>query len=289
MIVCGSRAFVRFNVINTYWCCRGGTSAISLMTSSPSLEISGFESVTTWGYPICSSVDNSNISSLSEENKSTFNLSSTELRLGLPGFLCLSSGRLDEKPLFPFFAYEGFYLLVIAKGRGLSATREGFRRHGWVFEVKSTVYNEGNWIFLHRGPTQICSIVAQGKLHVSSGESLLLERALWSRECHRERDYTSQGIQSDMENSGPGALYVKVGMDGAPYLRKVDLNTYFCDYQELSLSLEKMFSCFIIVHVGHMELPGRESKHRDLLHGSEYVLAYEDKDGDWLQVGDVPW
>lgn len=27
----------------------------------------------------------------------------------------------------------------------------------------------------------------------------------------------------------------------------------------------------------------------DLLHGSEYVLTYEDKDGDWMLVGDVPW
>lgn len=32
-----------------------------------------------------------------------------------------------------------------------------------------------------------------------------------------------------------------------------------------------------------------ETKLRDLLHGSEYVLTYEDKDGDWMLVGDVPW
>jgi hypothetical protein len=32
-----------------------------------------------------------------------------------------------------------------------------------------------------------------------------------------------------------------------------------------------------------------ESKLKDLLHGSEYVLTYEDKDGDWMLVGDVPW
>lgn len=28
---------------------------------------------------------------------------------------------------------------------------------------------------------------------------------------------------------------------------------------------------------------------KDILHGSEYVLTYEDKDGDWMLVGDVPW
>lgn len=44
---------------------------------------------------------------------------------------------------------------------------------------------------------------------------------------------------------GPGALFVKVSMDGAPYLRKVDLRMY-TTYQELSSALEKMFSCFTI-------------------------------------------
>lgn len=39
--------------------------------------------------------------------------------------------------------------------------------------------------------------------------------------------------------------------------------------------------------------PGRdklsESKLRDHLHGSEYVLTYEDRDGDWMLVGEIPW
>ncbi|KAL5705540.1 Auxin-responsive protein iaa8 [Ranunculus cassubicifolius] len=81
-------------------------------------------------------------------------------------------------------------------------------------------------------------------------------------------------------------------MDGAPYLRKVDLRTYTA-YQDLSSALEKMFSCFTIGQCGSHGAPGREvmseSKLRDLLHGSEYVLTYEDKDGDWMLVGDVPW
>ena len=44
---------------------------------------------------------------------------------------------------------------------------------------------------------------------------------------------------------GSGCLYVKVSMDGAPYLRKVDLKIYG-SYKELSSALEKMFSCFTI-------------------------------------------
>uniref|UniRef100_A0A0C9S945 Auxin-responsive protein n=1 Tax=Wollemia nobilis TaxID=56998 RepID=A0A0C9S945_9CONI len=91
---------------------------------------------------------------------------------------------------------------------------------------------------------------------------------------------------------GSSALYVKVSMDGAPYLRKVDLKMYAC-YLELSTALEKMFSCFTIGQCGSHGVPGRdglsESKLMDLLHGSEYVLTYEDRDGDWMLVGDVPW
>ncbi|GMI91038.1 indole-3-acetic acid inducible 9 [Hibiscus trionum] len=91
---------------------------------------------------------------------------------------------------------------------------------------------------------------------------------------------------------GPDALFVKVSMDGAPYLRKVDLKNY-SKYQELSSALEKMFSCFTIGQCGSHGTLDREllseSKLKDMLHGSEYVLTYEDKDGDWMLVGDVPW
>ncbi|KAK3219873.1 hypothetical protein Dsin_013843 [Dipteronia sinensis] len=92
--------------------------------------------------------------------------------------------------------------------------------------------------------------------------------------------------------TGSGCLYVKVSMDGAPYLRKLDLKT--CNnYVELSSALEKMFSCFTIGQCDSNGLPGRdglsESRLKDLLHSSEYVLTYEDKDNDWMLVGDVPW
>lgn len=47
------------------------------------------------------------------------------------------------------------------------------------------------------------------------------------------------------EKSSSGAAFVKVSMDGAPYLRKVDLKMYK-SYQELSDALGKMFSSFTI-------------------------------------------
>ena len=101
-------------------------------------------------------------------------------------------------------------------------------------------------------------------------------------------------VQSEKEKSGTivGAAFVKVSMDGAPYLRKVDLKMYK-SYKELSMALEKMFGSFTIGNCGSQGMIGRdfmnESKLKDLLNGSEYVPTYEDKDGDWMLVGDVPW
>ncbi|CAI0384587.1 unnamed protein product [Linum tenue] len=86
------------------------------------------------------------------------------------------------------------------------------------------------------------------------------------------------------------AAFVKVSMDGAPYLRKVDLKLYN-SYSDLSESLGKMFSSFTIGNCGPNGMKDfmSESKLVDILNGSEYVPSYEDKDGDWMLVGDVPW
>ncbi|KAJ8759451.1 hypothetical protein K2173_006992 [Erythroxylum novogranatense] len=90
--------------------------------------------------------------------------------------------------------------------------------------------------------------------------------------------------------SGGGVAFVKVSMDGAPYLRKVDLKLYQ-SYKELSDALGKMFSSFTIGNCGSQGVKDfmNESKLIDLLNSSEYVPTYEDKDGDWMLVGDVPW
>nr|GFA37542.1 auxin-responsive protein IAA1-like [Tanacetum cinerariifolium] len=76
--------------------------------------------------------------------------------------------------------------------------------------------------------------------------------------------------------------YVKVAVDGAPYLRKVDLESY-TSYQQLLRAFEDLFSCFTIRNVLN------EKKVMDSVNGVEYVPTYEDKDGDWMLVGDVPW
>ncbi|XP_076944910.1 auxin-responsive protein IAA16-like [Bidens hawaiensis] len=91
-------------------------------------------------------------------------------------------------------------------------------------------------------------------------------------------------------NGGDTVAYVKVSMDGAPYLRKVDLKMYK-SYQGLSDALGNMFSSFTIGSCGSQGLKDfmNESKLMDLLNNSDYVPTYEDKDGDWVLVGDVPW
>jgi auxin-responsive protein IAA len=78
--------------------------------------------------------------------------------------------------------------------------------------------------------------------------------------------------------------FVKVNMDGIPIGRKVDLTAHSC-YETLAQMLEDMF--VQRTKTVNAMRPGRRSK---LLDGSsEFVLTYEDKEGDWMLVGDVPW
>ncbi|MBA0549317.1 hypothetical protein Golob_020353 [Gossypium lobatum] len=84
-----------------------------------------------------------------------------------------------------------------------------------------------------------------------------------------------QGKKDEVE--GGTGMYVKVSVDGAPYLRKIDLKVYR-SYPQLLLALENMFKLII----------GAYSE-REGYNGSDYAPTYEDRDGDWMLVGDVPW
>ncbi|TKW22574.1 hypothetical protein SEVIR_4G237600v4 [Setaria viridis] len=76
------------------------------------------------------------------------------------------------------------------------------------------------------------------------------------------------------------AKLVKVAVDGAPYLRKVDLAAHD-GYAGLLRALHGMFaSCLGANGAGRLV---------DAATGAEYVPTYEDKDGDWMLVGDVPF
>ncbi|KAK6124898.1 hypothetical protein DH2020_041359 [Rehmannia glutinosa] len=89
-------------------------------------------------------------------------------------------------------------------------------------------------------------------------------------------------VRSYRKNIMKSCKFVKVAVDGAPYLRKVDLEIY-TGYQQLLAAFEEMFTCLSICDVLN------ERKIMDSANGTEYVPTYEDKDGDWMLVGDVPW
>lgn len=91
------------------------------------------------------------------------------------------------------------------------------------------------------------------------------------------RSYRKNIIQQNKGESDVPGMYVKVSMDGAPYLRKIDLRVYK-SYPELLNALQNMFKCTIGVY-----------SEREGYNGSDYVPTYEDKDGDWMLAGDVPW
>ncbi|KAJ4891539.1 Auxin-responsive protein IAA13 [Raphanus sativus] len=80
--------------------------------------------------------------------------------------------------------------------------------------------------------------------------------------------------------------FIKVNMDGVAIGRKVDLNAH-SSYENLAQTLEDMF---FRSKPGTIGLTGQFTKPLRLLDGSsEFVLTYEDKEGDWMLVGDVPW
>ncbi|NP_001268170.1 Aux/IAA protein [Vitis vinifera] len=293
---------------------------------------SGLKERNYMGLSECSSVDSSAISTDSDGNKSSLNLKATELRLGLPGSLSpgrepelclLSSTKLDEKPLFPLhpskdLTYTSSQKTVVSGNkRGFADAMNGFS------EGKFLANSEVNVMLSPRPSPNKENLGSQpAKMKEMASPKIVQERPRATNETPPNHTGTGNNsssapatkaqvvgwppIRSFRKNTlattskntevdgkaGPGALFVKVSMDGAPYLRKVDLRNYSA-YQELSSALEKMFSCFTIGQYGSHGAPGREmlseSKLKDLLHGSEYVLTYEDKDGDWMLVGDVPW
>ncbi|EAZ01547.1 hypothetical protein OsI_23582 [Oryza sativa Indica Group] len=97
------------------------------------------------------------------------------------------------------------------------------------------------------------------------------------------RAYRRNALREDAAR----AKLVKVAVDGAPYLRKVDLAAH-AGYAPLLRALHGMFASCLAVR-GGAGGDGEGTKLVDLVTGAEYVPTYEDKDGDWMLVGDVPW
>ncbi|XP_062090693.1 auxin-responsive protein IAA1-like isoform X4 [Humulus lupulus] len=98
------------------------------------------------------------------------------------------------------------------------------------------------------------------------------------------RSFRKKAMESE-KCSNNNNKFVKVAADGAPYLRKVDLENYN-SYHHLLTALDDMFGttnnnyCILTNNINiNIQVKGT----------TEYVPTYEDKDGDLMLVGDVPW
>ncbi|GAB4842260.1 hypothetical protein Ancab_012228 [Ancistrocladus abbreviatus] len=266
-----------------------------------------------------SSLENSDkplyFSSESERSNRGFNHKETELRLGLPG--CESPERklrgngvshVGENLELEGHHSKGYSIgsSVVAK-MGFSDAVDGCGK--WFLSINAGFeIGEGNGgenlsglesksifkeVALHSSPKPL----EERKPKVSSSSPVAKAQVVgWPpiRSFRKNTVVSSSAKQDDGTEgkSGSGCLYVKVSVDGAPYQRKVDLKSY-SNYMELSSALKKMFSSFLIGQYGSNRVLGcdgpRKSHLSDLLSSSDYVLTYEDKDGDWMLVGDVPW
>lgn len=259
----------------------------------------------------------------SERKSGGLNFKATELRLGLPGSESPERGNgvvAEDKNGYPGGVLKSSMVVSGAK-RGFSDAIDGGSGK-WVFcgsGGSEAELGKGGNLFSPRGvnggsdsTNQKTSlggpVVKDGAVVPQSPKPVQEKKPQLSAPAAKAQVVGWPPIRSFRKNSmashppksdddaegkfGSGCLYVKVSMDGAPYLRKVDLKIYG-SYMELSSALEKMFSCFTIGQCGSHGVPSRdglsESRLMDLLHGSEYVLTYKDKDGDWMLVGDVPW
>ncbi|GAB4839091.1 hypothetical protein Ancab_028619 [Ancistrocladus abbreviatus] len=243
----------------------------------------------------------------------------------------LSSPKLNEKALFPLHPLRDGNTSSIQKSivsgnkRGFSDAMNGFSQGKFLVHSDLDVIlspRPSSSLDLRAASLKESPVTQPAKMKEVASPNAALERSQSSNETNTKhlgaanngsapaakaqvvgwppvRSFRKNSLLPTSKNTGegggkarPGVLFVKVSMDGAPYLRKVDLKAYAA-YQELSSALEKMFSCFTIGQYASHGMTGREklteSKLNDLLQGSEYVLTYEDKDGDWMLVGDVPW
>ncbi|PKA60721.1 Auxin-responsive protein IAA30 [Apostasia shenzhenica] len=208
-------------------------------------------------------------------------LEDTELRLGLPGGC---GGKSSNKRAFEDVVHLKLNLPVAsdvgkAATAATAAAEETTKRSASQKDLLARAAGEADRPLAPK-------VQAVGWPPVRSFRKNVLSHG------SREEKEKASGAAAGAAGAGGGGAFVKVSMDGAPYLRKVDLKMYR-SYQELSTALEKMFSSFTGANCSSEDINERdfmnESKLMDLLNGSEYVPTYEDKDGDWMLVGDVPW
>nr|XP_010930580.1 auxin-responsive protein IAA25 [Elaeis guineensis] len=79
-------------------------------------------------------------------------------------------------------------------------------------------------------------------------------------------------------------MFVKVNMEGYFVGRKIDLNAHD-SYESLFRALKKMFHNFLSIDDSN----NSNGQEQDEVASSDFILIYEDHEGDRMLVGDVPW
>ncbi|GMJ11223.1 indoleacetic acid-induced protein 16 [Hibiscus trionum] len=206
----------------------------------------------------------------------TINFEETELRLGLPG------GKGNDGEPSKNNGKRGFSETVNLKLNLSTKEAESESEESEKMKEKSSIAPRSTD---HAKPPAKAQVVGWPPVRSFRKNVMAVQKASSEEEGNGKKAGNSTAAAT-----ATAAAFVKVSMDGAPYLRKVDLKLYK-SYQELSGALSKMFSSFTIGNCGSQGMKDfmNESKLIDLLNGSEYVPTYEDKDGDWMLVGDVPW
>ncbi|KAL2929106.1 Auxin-responsive protein IAA27 [Bienertia sinuspersici] len=224
-----------------------------------------------------------------KDSTKILNFKATELRLGLPGSQSPERAAhivdVEDKNGNDFNSHIGkINNFVSGAKRGFSDAING-ASNNWVLsenggsQSNSLKSDDEDVKKLQNSPVSVqgTSALASSKAQVVGWPPI---RSFRKNSMAVNTPKTNENKDSKPDS---GCHYVKVSMDGAPYLRKINLGSY-ASYVELLAALEKMFSGF---KAGQVDFS--KGRLMDNLCHSEYVLTYEDKDGDWMLVGDVPW
>ncbi|KAL0542059.1 hypothetical protein IC582_022148 [Cucumis melo] len=191
------------------------------------------------------------------QNLHDLNFEATELRLGLPQTSC----RTEQQPA------EGNSHSQMSAKQSKSESRSGGRTDSNSISTSTNSSSDDHADHCHE----------HTKTQVVGWPPVRSYRKNVIIETEKKKKKKKKKEIVNMELGLMSGMYVKVSLDGAPYLRKIDLKLYQ-GYQQLLDALEEMFNFKI----------GRNSE-REGYDGRDYVPTYEDKDGDWMMVGDVPW
>ncbi|KAG8097625.1 hypothetical protein GUJ93_ZPchr0013g35867 [Zizania palustris] len=185
------------------------------------------------------------------------NLKDTELRLGLPG-----TGAVDD---------HHHLSSQKALPSSVPSTPRGKKRAAEDNDDEATESDDA----VEAAPP-VAKAQVVGWPPVRSYRKSCFQVAASKSKAVGNKDEASKNTTAPAAAVATNGSLVKVSMDGAPYLRKIDLRMYK-GYRELREALEAMFVCF------------SGADNNSGANPSEFAITYQDKDGDLMLVGDVPF